>query len=54
MKQVVTAKFKLDLSPEQKEAVRQVTLAYRDALSYASRVAYANNKLSNGTKLQKL
>ncbi|MCG5060501.1 MAG: transposase [Limnoraphis sp. WC205] len=54
MKQVVTAKLKLDLSPEQKEAVRQVTLAYRDALSYASRVAYANNKLSNGTKLQKL
>lgn len=54
MKQVVTAKLKLNLSPEQKDSVRQVSLAYRDALNYTSRIAFDNNKLSQAAKLQKL
>jgi putative transposase len=54
MKQVVTAKLKLNLSPEQKESVRQVALAYRDALNYASQIAFDNNKISQAAKLQKL
>lgn len=54
MKQVITAKLKLHLSLEQKQALREVTLAYRDALNYTSRIAFDNNKLSQAAKLQKL
>ncbi len=54
MKQIITAKLKLIMTPEQKDFVRQVTLAYRDALNYASMVAFDNNKLSQAAKLQKL
>ncbi|MDJ0615673.1 MAG: transposase [Calothrix sp. MO_192.B10] len=54
MKQVITAKLRLDLTPEQKDSVRQVTLAYRDALNYTSQVAFNDNKLSQAAKLQKL
>jgi putative transposase len=53
MKQVITAKLKLELSPDQKQLVRQTTLAYRDALNYSSRVAFENNKMSSGVALQK-
>lgn len=53
MKQVITAKLKLELSDCQKQLVRQTTLAYRDALNYASRVAFENNKMSSGVALQK-
>ena len=53
MKQAITAKLKLDLSDDQKQLVRQTTLAYRDALNYASRVAFENNKMSSGVALQK-
>lgn len=53
MKQAITAKLKLELSIDQKQLVRQTTLAYRDALNYASRVAFENNKMSSGVALQK-
>ena len=53
MKQAITAKLKLELSQSQKQLVRQTTLAYRDALNYASRVAFENNKMSSGVALQK-
>jgi IS605 OrfB family transposase len=52
--QVITAKLKLNLTPEQKTSVRETTLAYRDALNYTSKAAFTNNKSSNGAKLQKL
>ena len=53
MKQVITAKLKLELSNSQKQLVRQTTLAYRDALNYASHIAFENNKMSSGVGLQK-
>ena len=49
-----TAKLKLNLTPEQKAALDHTALAYRDALNYASEVAFENGKTSNATKLQKL
>ncbi|MBW4572864.1 MAG: transposase [Tolypothrix carrinoi HA7290-LM1] len=51
--QVITAKLKLNPTVEQKDALRGVSLAYRDALNYASQVAFDNDKTSNGNKLQK-
>jgi putative transposase len=51
--QVITAKLKLSLSPEQKALVAKTALAYRDALNYASQVAFDNGKTSNGEALQK-
>ncbi|MEG4519553.1 MULTISPECIES: transposase [unclassified Microcoleus] len=54
MSQVITAKLKLNLTAEQKISVAQVSLAYRDALNYASQVAFDNGKSGNGAKLQKL
>jgi putative transposase len=51
--QVITAKLKLSLSPEQKALVSKTALAYRDALNYASQVAFDNGKTSNGAALQK-
>lgn len=48
------AKLKLNLTPEQKVSLDQTTLAYRNALNYASEVAFENGKTSNAAKLQKL
>ncbi len=53
MKQAITAKLKLELSEDQKQLVRETTLAYRDALNYASRIAFENNKMTSGVALQK-
>ncbi|MDJ0742361.1 MAG: transposase [Xenococcaceae cyanobacterium MO_167.B27] len=53
MKQAITAKLKLELSDAQKKLVRETTLAYRDALNYASKIAFENNKMSSGVALQK-
>jgi putative transposase len=53
MKQTITAKLKLELSNDQKQLVRLTTLAYRDALNYASQIAFENNKMSSGVALQK-
>ncbi|WP_339383815.1 MULTISPECIES: RNA-guided endonuclease InsQ/TnpB family protein [unclassified Tychonema] len=54
MNQVITAKLKLNLTAEQKLAVGDTTLAYRDALNYTAMVVFGNGKSSNGAKLQKL
>jgi putative transposase len=54
MLQVITAKLKLEISPEHKELLREVSLAYRDALNYTSQVNFDHGKSSNGTKIQKL
>lgn len=54
MLQVITAKLKLNTTPEQKELIKAVSLAYRDALNYTSQVSFDNGFIANGTKLQKL
>lgn len=54
MLQTITAKLKLNLTQEQKELLREVSLFYRDALNYASQVAFENGKLGAAAKLQKL
>ena len=54
MKITITAKLKLRHTPEQKQALDAVTLAYRDALNFASEAAHRENKLSQAAKLQKL
>ena len=51
MNQVITAKLKLNLTAEQKLAVRDTALAYRDALNYTARVAFENSKSSNGARI---
>src|SRR6266436_3994040 len=53
MKQVITAKLKLHTSPAQFQALRQTQLAYRDALNYVSRHAYAHGKMSSARALQR-
>jgi len=53
MLQVLTAKLKLEATPEQKEMLARASLAYRDALNFASVVAYQMGKTYNGTKIQK-
>jgi IS605 OrfB family transposase len=53
MKQIISAKLKLHTTPEQFQALRQAQLAYRDALNYVSRYAFAQNKMSNQRALQK-
>jgi hypothetical protein len=49
--QALTCKLKLLLDKEQVVAVRRTALAYRNALSHASTVAFANGKMSRGMKL---
>ena len=50
----LTAKLKLTLTPEQKAALDQTALTYRDALNYASGMAFEQGKTSSAMKLQKL
>jgi IS605 OrfB family transposase len=52
MQQIMTAKLQLQTTPEQFRALRATQLAYRDALNYVSRYAYAHNKMSNKVGLQ--
>ncbi len=52
MQQIITAKLKLITTPEQHQRLRQTQLAYRDALNYVSRYAFAHDKLSNAERLQ--
>lgn len=49
---LITAKLKLHTTPEQLRALRSTQLAYRDALNYVSRFAFAHGKLSNQISLQ--
>jgi IS605 OrfB family transposase len=48
----ITAKLKLQTSPDQFRALRQTQLAYRDALNYVSRYAFEHGKMSNQISLQ--
>lgn len=48
----LTAKLKLHTTPEQFRALRQTQLAYRDALNFVSRYAFAHGKMSNKVGLQ--
>jgi putative transposase len=52
MKQVITAKLKLQTDAMQFQALRTTQLAYRDALNYVSRYAFAHGKKSNQQWLQ--
>ncbi|GHO73512.1 transposase [Ktedonobacter sp. SOSP1-85] len=52
MKTVLTAKLKLNTTPEQFKALRETQLAYRDALNYVSKYAFENGKMSNAVRLQ--
>jgi IS605 OrfB family transposase len=47
MRTVITAKRKLHATAEQFRALRATQLAYRDALNYVSRYAFAHGKMSN-------
>jgi putative transposase len=53
MKQVVTAKLKLQTDPQQFQALRRTQLAYRDALNAVTGYAFAHGKLSNQQALQR-
>ena len=53
MKQMFTAKLKLQTTPEQFKAVRSTQLAYRDALNYVSHYAFEHGKTSNQQRLQR-
>ena len=49
---LLTAKLKLQTTPEQFRALRATQLAYRDALNYVSRYAFEHGKMSNQISLQ--
>ncbi len=53
MKQMITAKLKLHTTASQFQALRRTQLAYRDALNYVSRYAFAHGKKSNQEWLQR-
>ena len=53
MKTPVSAKLKLNTTPEQFAQLRAVQLAYRDALNYASQYSFEHGKMSNQQALQK-
>jgi putative transposase len=53
MQQILTAKLKLQTTPEEHQSLRQTQLAYRDALNYVSQYAFAHGKMSNRERLQK-
>src|SRR5437660_813228 len=53
MKQTLTTKLKLQTTPEQFAALRATQLAYRDALNFVSRHAFAHGKMSNQVRLQR-
>ena len=53
MQQIITAKPKLNTTLEQSQALREIQLAYRDALNAVSRYAFAHGKTSSVTRLHK-
>jgi IS605 OrfB family transposase len=53
MKTTISAKLKLNTSPEQFAQLRATQLAYRDALNFVSQYAYEHGKMSNAMALQK-
>ena len=48
----LTVKLKLHTTPEQFQSLRRTQLAYRDALNFVSRYAFAHGKMSNKVGLQ--
>lgn len=52
MDMLLTAKLKLQTSPDQFRALRATQLAYRDALNFVSRYAFEHGKMSNQISLQ--
>src|SRR5215472_18397208 len=52
MKQQLTAKLKLIVTPDEFRVLRQTQLAYRDALNFVSQYAFAHGKTSNALRLQ--
>src|SRR5437588_5773924 len=52
MKTVITAKLKLNTTPEQFAQLRATQLAYRDALNFVSRYSFEHGKTSNRITLQ--
>jgi len=53
MRQLITAKLKLQATPDQVKALRRTQLSYRDALNHVSEYAYAHGKTSNQQALQR-
>ncbi len=53
MQQIITAKLKLQTTPEQYQLLRHTQLAYRDALNYVSRYAFQHGKMSKAEWLHK-
>jgi predicted transposase len=53
MQQIITAKLKLNTTPEQLQALRTTQLAYRDALNAVSGYAFEHGKTSSVTTLHK-
>src|SRR5450432_3057783 len=53
MKQTLTAKLKLNTTPEQFAALRTTQLAYRDALNFVSRYSFEHGKISSNRGLHK-
>ena len=52
MKQIITAKLKLQTDPAQFQGLRATQLAYRDALNYVSRYSFEHGKMSNQIRLR--
>src|SRR3989440_12819691 len=53
MKEMLTAKLKLNTTPEQFQALRQTQLAYRNGLNYVSQYSFEQGKMSSGRALQR-
>jgi putative transposase len=53
VKTVISAKLKLNTTPEQFAGLRAIQLAYRDACNEVSKYAFEHGKMSNAVALQK-
>jgi putative transposase len=53
VKQIITAKLKLETTPEQFTQLRQTQFAYRDALNYVSHYSFDSGKTSSFQRLQR-
>ena len=53
MKTVISAKLKLNTTPEQFAGLRAIQLAYRDSCNFVSTYAFEHGKMSNAKALQK-
>lgn len=53
MRTILSAKLKLNTTPEQFAQLRETQLAYRDACNFVSKYAFEHGKMSNAVSLQK-